>query len=33
LFEALWAAHRRTIYKGVGLDDMDIRKPRNGILK
>ncbi len=32
LFEGLKAAHRRTIYKGAGLDDVDIRKPHIGIV-
>jgi dihydroxy-acid dehydratase len=32
LFEGLKAAHRRTIYKGAGLDDVDIRKPHVGIV-
>ncbi len=31
-FEGLKAAHRRTIYKGAGLDDVDIRKPHVGIV-
>jgi dihydroxy-acid dehydratase len=31
-FEGLRAAHRRTIYKGAGLDDVDIRKPHVGIV-
>ena len=32
LFDGLKAAHRRTIYKGAGLDDVDIRKPHIGIV-
>jgi dihydroxy-acid dehydratase len=32
LFEGPEAAHRRTIYKGAGLDDVDIRKPHIGIV-
>jgi dihydroxy-acid dehydratase len=31
-FEGLKAAHRRTIYKGAGLDDVDVRKPHIGIV-
>jgi len=31
-FEGLKAAHRRTIYKGAGLDDVDLRKPHIGIV-
>jgi dihydroxy-acid dehydratase len=32
LFEGLAAAHRRTVYKGIGLDDEAIRRPRIGIV-
>jgi len=31
-FEGLKAARRRTIYKGAGLDDIDLRKPHIGIV-
>src|SRR3954469_1416614 len=31
-FKGLKAAHRRAIYKGAGLDDVDIRKPHVGIV-
>jgi len=31
-FDGLKAAHRRTIYKGAGLDDVDIRKPHVAIV-